>query len=521
MFRPHMIPTIALCLCALSPSASAQSTNVVKLSLQDAIQAALSKNLSIEIQRNTWMGAMEAGTLREEGAFDWNLGLTGNGSWSKSGSSTLTNQMIDGEYRAGQQDTSSFSNARNISASISKPFTWGGTAQFSYSPRYSGSSSEAKFTLIEEPYTTYPSRSTINLRPYSGGMSFSYSQSLLRNFGTKVTTSSLVIARRGLANADANFRRALQDQVASVERVYWDLVNAQMDLTNVHQSMELAKKQLSENEIRVRAGALALIEITSSEARVAQVEVQLIRAEATLQNATDAFFRYVYSTIEHPENIELTDSPVATKISVTESDAIETALKNRTELITRRNEVENTKLLEEVSHSNLKPRLDASINYNGSAMSSADYSPVNSDLFAFRFPGYSLNLTFAMPIQNKSAKASNISAKANRRGAELALRDQELAITLEVKTAYRNLQTAEKSILATEKSRILAQENYSAEQMRYTGGLSTNFIVLQRQSDLDNAKAAELNAKTTYANAQTSLQQAMGTLLDFRNIQVK
>ncbi|MCL1908359.1 MAG: TolC family protein [Holophagaceae bacterium] len=520
MSPTRFFTTLAFCLCVLSPDASAQDAKVVKLSLQDAIEAALTNNLSIEIQRNNWRGTREAGTLIQESAFEWTLGITGAGSWSKSGSSSLTTQLVDGELLAAQQDTSSYSNNRNISTSITKPFTWGGSAQFSYSPRYSGSSSDTSYTLLESGILI-PGRPYSNPRPYSGGMSFNYTQSLLRNFGTKATTAQLVIARRGLITADADFRRAVQNEVANVERVYWDLVNAQMNLGNVHQSLEIAKKQLSENEVRVRAGALAPIEVTSSEARVAQVEVQLIRAEAALMNSADTFFRVVYSTTDHPEEIELTDVPVVTVINLNESDAIDAALKNRTELVTRRNTLENAKLTEEVAHANLKPTLDASVNYNGSAMSAAEYSPINSDLFAFRFPGYSLNLTFRMPLQNKSAKASSINARASRRTAELALKDQELAITLEVKTAYRNLLTAEKSIVATEKSRILAQENYNAEQMRFAGGLSTNFVVLERQSALDNAKAAELDAKTSYANAQTALQQAMGTLLDHRSIQVQ
>jgi outer membrane protein TolC len=94
-------------------------------------------------------------------------------------------------------------------------------------------------------------------------------------------------------------------------------------------------------------------------------------------------------------------------------------------------------------------------------------------------------------------------------------------VTLDVRTAYRNLRAAEKSITASEKSRILAQATYDAEQMRFANGLSTNFIVLQRQNDLDNARTAELNAKIAYVNAQTALQQAMGTLLEYRDIKVK
>ena len=522
MFRPCVIPTLAICMCVVSPIASAQGAKDVKrLTLHDAIQAALANNLAIEVSRTNWRGAKEAGTLVEEAGFEFILGASGTGGWSKSGSSSNNpyNQPGIGSFDA-ETVTSSYSNNRNLSLSIQKAFTWGGSAQLSYSPRYSGSSSETSITFLD-PTIDAIYRRTINSTPYSGSWGLSYSQNLLRGFGNKVNTASLVIAQRGLVTADANFKRAVQDQVVAVESVYWNLVRAQMNLVNQRQSLELAERLLKENQIRVETGILAPIEVTSSKASVAQREASIIQAEADFQNAKDTFIRTVYSTTERPDDIELIDTPVVSQLTLEEKGAIETALKNRTELLNRRLELENAKLQEEVAQSNLKPTLSASIAYNGSAQSSPSFGPINSDITAFRYPGYNINVNFNMPLQNKSARASDIRARANRRASELSLRDQELAITLDVRTAYRNLLTAEKSIIATEQSRILAQETYDAEQMRLTNGLSTNFVVSQRQNELDNAKTVELNAKISYANAQTALQQAMGTLLNHRNIRVQ
>jgi outer membrane protein TolC len=506
----------------MGADAFAQSTKeVLRLSLQDAIQAGLANNLSVEIQRTSWQGTREAGTLGEEAAFEWNFGLSGGGGWRKTGSSTYSSVLIEDGVVNAQQDTSTFSNTRNITASVDKRFQWGGQFRFNYTPSYSGSSSETTYTLLEPPYSVIPGRSSSNLRPYSGSWSFSYSQELLRGFGRKVATASLVIARRGLLTADANFRRAVQDEVANIERVYWDLVNAQMNLANVRQSLEIAERNLRENKLRAEVGTIAPIQVTTAEATVARQEVSIIQAEASLLNAKDTFLRVVYSTTERPDDIVLTDVPSLTPISIEENAAIETAFNNRVELEIRRRELENAKLSEEVSQSNMRPSLSTSLSYNGSAMSAADFGGINGDIFAFRFPGYNLTLNFSMPLQNKSARASNIRARASRRSAELSLKDQELAITLEVRTAYRNLQAAEKSIAASEKSSILAQQQFDAEQTRSDSGLSTTYDVMLRQRDLDDALAAELNAKISYANAQTSLQRAMGTLLEHRNIKVQ
>jgi len=522
MFRPRVISTLAICMCVLSPNASAQSAKgVQRLSLQDAIQAALANNLAIEIQRTSWQGVKEAGTMNEESAFEWTLGATGRMSWTKSGSYSENVYLQDGQQLPVGQDRVTTTSTNSFSTSIQKAFKWGGSAQFTYSPSYNGSNTDIISTLLDPPYTVFPTVSSENKNPYSGSMGITYTQSLLKGFGTKIATAQLIIAQRNLVAADANFKKVVQDQVAVIEAIYWNLVYAQMNLFNATQTLEIAKRLLRENQIRVETGVLAPIEVTSSEASVAQREVAIIQAEAAFLNAKDTFLRTVYSTTERPEEIELTDAPVVSQLNLEEGDAIENALKNRVELFTRRIDLQNAKLSEEVAHSNLKPTLNASMGYNGAVSPAAGFGTVNSDIFGFRYPGYNVNLTFSMPLQNKSARATDIRARASRRSAELSLKDQELAITLDVRTAYRNLKAAEKSIVASEKSRILAQETYDAEQMRFANGLSTNFVVLQRQNDLDNAKTAELNAKITYVNAQTALQQAMGTLLDYRHIQVK
>ena len=523
MFQTRMIPTLAFCLCAISSIGSAQAQNSPKklLSLQDAIQAALENNLSLEMQRTTWRGTLAAGTMSAEAAFELSLGANVGGGWLRSGSSTNTTLPIGGESVNVLQETSGTTNSKNVSLTLSKPFQWGGTANFSYSPRYSSSSSETTYTLLDPPFTVYPGRNNTSPTPYSGQWSFGYTQDLLKNFGRKSATADLVIARRGLDAANANFRNQLQAQVAAAERAYWALALAQMNLSISQQSLELSQRQLRENKIRWENGVIAPIEVTNSEAEVARQEVTIINAETNLKDAKENFFRAIFATTDVPDDIELTDSPTVSQITLNEQTAIETAFNNRAEIRTSRIALEDAKLREELAHSNLKPTLRAQVTYNGSANSAAELSPINSDLTSFRYPGFNASLNFSMPLFNKAAKAQETNAMTNRRRAELSLKDQELAITLEVRQALRGLQSAEKSIVAAEKSLIYSQAAFDAAQMRYLEGLGTQLEVLQRQRDLDNAKTQNANAKIQYANAQTALMQAMGTLLEYRNIKVK
>ena len=51
--------------------------------------------------------------------------------------------------------------------------------------------------------------------------------------------------------------------------------------------------------------------------------------------------------------------------------------------------------------------------------------------------------------------------------------------------------------------------------------MSTNFLVLSKMTDLDNAKSAEVQAQIAYAKFVTALEKAVGNLLEARNLKLE
>ncbi|MBK8794867.1 MAG: TolC family protein [Holophaga sp.] len=169
----------------------------------------------------------------------------------------------------------------------------------------------------------------------------------------------------------------------------------------------------------------------------------------------------------------------------------------------------------------LSPQLDLNLGYNGSAANHDTYSPVNTDLWGAKNPGYNVGLTFSMPLPNRASKGLMAQARANTRSSQLTMRDLELGITLEVRTAFRNVDATEKGVKAAEKTRIFRAKDLEAEQKKYENGMSTNFLVLSKQNDLDTAKSAELQSQISYAKAVTALEKALGNLLEARKLELK
>ncbi|GLH72111.1 transporter [Geothrix limicola] len=510
MTRLPILPALLVAFSLVAqdaPKADAPKAAGIKLSLQDAIETSLKNNLQVEIAKQSRIST-QAGETLALGSFDWNLGSNLSISHSKS---TFEDKQL-GLQTASGNTTNDY---RSWSLGLNKPFDWGGTFQLNYNPTYNSSTSHYLAT------STFPGANVSSSLPYTGTFGASYTQNLLRGFGRDVTGANLIVAKLGSKSADYAFQLSIINLVASTESQYWDVVFAQRNLENKQQALELAQKQLKENQIRVDVGTLAPIEVTSSEASVAQAEQDIIAAEAQLLNAKDALIRALYPGSERPAGLELTDAPTLSHTALKEDEAERMALDRRVELKNARLDLQSKNVLENAANNRLLPQLDLSLGYNGTASNYDTLSPVNKDLTQGKNPGYSIGLQFSMPIQNHAARGSLYQARAARHSSELNLQDQELAIRLQVRQSIRNIEAAEKGVKAAEKTRIFREKDLDAEKKKFENGMSTNFLVLSKLNDLNTAKGNELQAQINYAKGVTALEQAVGNLLEARKLSVK
>ena len=505
MTRFPMIPALLVTFSLVAQEAP--KATPTRLTLQAAIETSLKNNLQVQIAVET-RDFTRAGLMIEQGAFDWNL--TSGLSFGKTTDASRGSNFPGGPLVS--SETTSFNRAFTLGSS--KAFGWGGNLNLSYAPSYRFSKGTVNGGP-EAPFTT---------NPYDGSLTATYTQSLLKNFGRDVTESRLIVARKSAQAADFSFQKAIIDLVASTESLYWDVVFAQRNLGNKQQALDLDKKQLKENQIRVQVGTLAPIEVTSSEASVAQREQDIIAADAQLLNAKDALIRALYPSAQRPGALEMADAPNVKPLDLNESTAEKQALANRIELKSARLDLESKQVLETAASNRTLPQLDAYATYNGNAASqipSEGLGAVNKDLSKGAYPGYTVGIQFSMPIQNRAARGSQAQARANRRQSELSLRDLELGITLEVRQAFRNVDASAKGVAAAEKTRFFREKDLEAEQKKFENGMSTNFLVLSKQNDLDTAKSSELQSQITSAKAVTALEKALGHLLEARKLELK
>ena len=501
-------------LCA-GLSAQAPAPDPSHLGLRQAIQIALKNNLQVELAQQARVQTASS-TLTSEGAFDWNLAASLQVSRLEEGSST---PLSPGYPPLAYKETIySRSGAGGPVLDLNKAFTWGATLDLNYAPTYGA----YRAVQLDANGVPMPATVSTNPVPYTGAFTATYTQNLLQGFGRDIATAPLLIAQKNAKGADYTFQLAIINLVSATENAYWNLVYTQRVLESKRTSLELAQKLLDENSLRLKIGTMARLDVISARAGFSQAKQDIIAAQANLDNARDALVRALFPNADRPAStLVATDAPDLAHLQLKEADAVKMALARRVELKNARTAKDVAQIQKDVAADKVRPTLAAFAQYDGNANTYAALGPVNGDLAGLRYPGYTLGVKFGLPIQNRTAKGNLSAARAGLRSAELTIRDQELNVTQQVRTAVRNVAAAEEGVKAAEETRSFQQQTLEAEQTKFKNGISTNFIVLQDMTNLDNARIAEVQAQINYANAVTALEQSVGNLLEARNLEIK
>src|SRR5262249_32443905 len=115
-------------------------------------------------------------------------------------------------------------------------------------------------------------RSTTNqrfatLNPQFGSrVNFQFRQPLLRNYKNDANQHNIRTLKKQLDISDLPFRQRLIDLIARIQTAYYNLAFALRNEEIQRESVDLAAVQLRNNQIQVKAGTAAPIDIVSAEA---------------------------------------------------------------------------------------------------------------------------------------------------------------------------------------------------------------------------------------------------------------
>jgi len=395
-------------------------------------------------------------------------------------------------------------------------------------------------SLNTNMYDTNQRLVSINPR-YGGTLDFTFSQPLLKNFGINTNRREIIVAKNNRDISENDFKKILLDTVYAVEDAYWNLVFSIQTLEVRQQSLELAQDLLQKSQKEVEIGTLAPKEILSAQAEVAVREADILQADTLVKNNIDRL-KILINLSEDEEEVFLfpADQPAFESIDINLEDALLTALENRPDLQSSRINLKNRDLDIRFAWNQLLPALNLNANYwspglSGDQVLYLDNNPFSNvivgkipggagdalkDVLNFKYSNWSLYFTLDIPLNTIVSRTAFVQAKKSHERAEVRLKSLEQKAFLETKTTVRTVKTDYKRVEAYRIARELAEQKLDAEEAKLRAGMTTNFIVLQYQRDLANAKSSELRAVIDYNLSLSRLNNTLGISLKNWNIKL-
>jgi outer membrane protein TolC len=363
---------------------------------------------------------------------------------------------------------------------------------------------------------------------YNSSLALRLTQPLLKNFKVDSARYQIRIAKKNREISDVQFHQTIVNTVATVKGYYYDLIYAFDNLAAAQKNLDLAGKLLDENQIRVKVGTMAPLDVVSAQSEQASREVDVITAENYLAQAQDNLKQVIFAKNDPAmwaTQIMPIDRPGAEPVPVDTEAAVRNALANRTDVVAARKNLERSDLSVTYYKNQMLPQLDLVANYGGAGAGGTllvrdpalggpvvstvpgGYGDALSDVFGVNYPTWTIGANVSYYIPNRTAKAQAASARLSRDQALASFRRLELQVAAEVRTAARGVLSGFKTVESTKAARVLADQSLDAEEKKFAAGMSTNYFVTQRQRDLALARVNELAAISNYHKSLVNFQR--------------
>jgi outer membrane protein TolC len=494
-------------------------SNQLSLTLDQAIEMALKNNNNIDVSRNNVdINKFNLGGSR--GVYD----------------PLLSSQ---GYYESATTPTASAIGGA-VNGSVTQRRLFGTSSLSGFSP-WQGGQYSAEFDTSRT--TTSNTNSFLNPQ-FPSTLTFNYTQPLFRNRSIDNNRRQILIAKKNVGISDSQFRQQAMDIVSQVEQGYWNLLFALRNLQVQIDALRQARVQLESNQRQVEKGVLAPIDIVASTAQITTFEQNVYAAQESVTTAENNLKTLLLPDRTSPEwSRPITPvSPVALEAPKVPLElAVADALKNRPELEQLDLNIDINKIDERYFRNQTKPQIDlfATTTSQGLAGTTTARSidPTTGlsrvppqlvggeftslgNLLRFSFPTYRAGVTFSLPIGNRVAKANLGRTLVEGDRLQNQRAQEEETIESEVRNGLQALRSAEARLAAAAASRAAAEQLYDSEQRQFRAGTTTLYLVLQRQTDLIQARGRELQAQTDLNRAISIFNRATGATLTINNITV-
>jgi len=349
---------------------------------------------------------------------------------------------------------------------------------------------------------------------YAGTLAIGLTQPLLRGAGSTAFEAPIRAAARQRDAAALTAEAQAREVVVSLAQAYWQVAFAWRQLEVRKISLDLAQKQLAYTEGAIRAEKVPRSEALAVQAAIATRKQDVIAGEQDLYERSLALRQTAGLEIEPDALVVKTELLPAAVDSLPLDPAaiVRAAFEHSPELAALAATRNAAEIGAAAADSAARSKLDLDVTAGPTAADSAIGNALSS---AADRPGYNISasLLFERSVERRSERGDQGTARAQVLVARTAERVARARLAVRATRAVQRAQAALASIALGTEAIGLAEQNVVAEQKRFELGKTTNFEVLRRQDELEQARLRHASAIADYLAARADLDGLSGAIL--------
>jgi HAE1 family hydrophobic/amphiphilic exporter-1 len=388
-----------------------------------------------------------------------------------------------------------------------------------------------------------------NFNPaYNAVLSAQFTQPLLRGLHTDATRQQLAVTKINRSISDLQLQTTITNTVTAVRNAYWDLVLAVESIDVAKASVDVARQLVEEAEKRVQAGAMTRLDLVTATSQEANDRHTLVLAEGARRTAEVVLKRLL---VAGPDDqlwrvvIDPTDRPDDAATAIDLEAALTRALRDRSDLAQAKQQVTANEATLRYLEDQTRPRSDLVATYalaglGGSQLVRAvdpqdpssiitapvvgtipgAYGGALSTMFGHDYPTWGIALNVTYPVGYSAARAEAVRARIQTSQVVAETRRLEVQVVTDVTNAAIAARNAFDEIDTAKQALALAEQKLDAEQRKFAAGVSTNYLVVQAQRDLTDARNAVLRAEITHQKSMVDFERAQHTSLQSAGVTI-
>ena len=504
-------------LAVAEPILTEPGRSVVQLSLQDSIARALRHNLDIRV--SGYQPAIRMTEVIEaEAAFDAVLFGSAQGQLfdQANSDSILTDDLVQvgNDLQTVLTPSQPYTNAHDYQYNLGlrKRLAHGGTIELSQRLRRFRDLRGDEVGLSFNPFYEY-------------GLQLQLNQPLLRDFGIDVNRATINVRRNNYQVSQQQFALEVINTVTEVESNYWTLVLARQR-ANVFQALtEEAELSLARMEARRDLDASAEIVYQNREL-IKRSQANLVGALNDVKVQQDRLLESLNDPnlpLNEEWEIIPENSPTMRPYHVDRTEALQTALRLRPEIIAQQLQVESAGLIVGLSENQALPRLDL---FAQQEITGADnsYNSAWDQQWHADTINYSLGISFEWPVANRAALAGLSRTRYQQRQEKLTLESVQQQVLADVSMSAHEIENKYAELIERRDAAQAATGTLEAYlAMETTDAVTTPSFLDRKLNAHERLASTLLTALQTisrYNIAITNIHRAQGTLLHYNNIKL-